>query len=143
MCIRDSPTTITKSMSSGSECGIKPFEIIWLNINGTNSNKSDFNFYLLTRLFLKSNYSITFLQEPMHTIAQPHAISGFTFFGPFSAWAAWPRAHLRPAAWPGGAIGWNRATLGTCLGLLAHWGWVHVGGVAFGFKAAPWVRWVG
>ena len=51
-------------MSSGSGCGVEPFETIWLNINGINSNKSDSNFYLLIRLFLKSSYSIMFLQEP-------------------------------------------------------------------------------
>ena len=59
---------------------------------------------------------------PHNTIVQPHAISGFTFFGPFPAWAAWLGAHLRPAAWLGGPIGWNRAILGTCLGLLARLG---------------------
>ena len=51
-------------MPSGSGCGVEPFETIWLNINGINSNKSDSNFYLLIRLFLKSSYSIMFLQEP-------------------------------------------------------------------------------
>ena len=51
-------------MSSGGECGVEPFEVIWLNINGINFNKPDSSFYLLIRLFLQSNYSIMFLQEP-------------------------------------------------------------------------------
>ena len=51
-------------MSSGGECGVEPFEVIWLNINGINSNKSESSFYLLIRNFLRSNYSIMFLQEP-------------------------------------------------------------------------------
>ena len=50
-------------MSSGGECSVEPFEVIWLNIDGINSNKSDSSFYL-TRRFLKSNYSIMPLQEP-------------------------------------------------------------------------------
>ena len=41
-----------------------PFELLWLNINGINSNKTDSNLYLLLRLFVKSKYSIMFLQEP-------------------------------------------------------------------------------
>ena len=44
--------------------GTQPFQVLWLNINGINSNKADSNFYLLIRLFVKSNYSIMFLQEP-------------------------------------------------------------------------------
>ena len=51
-------------MSSGSECGVEPFEVIWLNINGINSNKSESSFYLLIGVLLRSNYSIMFLQEP-------------------------------------------------------------------------------
>ena len=41
-----------------------PFEGIWLNINGINSNKANSSFYLLLRSFLRSKYSIMFLQEP-------------------------------------------------------------------------------
>ena len=43
---------------------VRPFEAIWLNVNGINSNKSDSNAHLLIRVFLQSNYSIMFLQEP-------------------------------------------------------------------------------
>ena len=44
----------------------RPFEGIWLNINGINSNKANSSFYLLLQSFgfLRSNYSIMFLQEP-------------------------------------------------------------------------------
>ena len=42
----------------------QPFEVLWLNINGINSNHSDCNVSLLIRSFLRSNYSILFLQEP-------------------------------------------------------------------------------
>jgi exonuclease III len=42
----------------------QPFEVLWLNINGINSNNSDCNVSLLIRSFLRSNYSILFLQEP-------------------------------------------------------------------------------
>ena len=41
-----------------------PFEVIWLNINGINSNGSNSNFHLLLRSFLESRFSILFLQEP-------------------------------------------------------------------------------
>ena len=46
------------------QASIEPFEALWLNVNGINSNKTDSNFYLLLRLFVKSKYSILFLQEP-------------------------------------------------------------------------------
>ena len=42
----------------------EPFEAIWLNTNGINSNKTNSSFNLLIRSFLQSNYSIMFLQEP-------------------------------------------------------------------------------
>ena len=51
-------------MSTNTDQGIAPFETVWLNINGINSNKIDSNLYLLLRLFVKSKYSIMFLQEP-------------------------------------------------------------------------------
>ena len=51
-------------MADSESSSVPPFEAIWLNINGINSNKSDSSFYLLIRMFLRSNYSIMFLQEP-------------------------------------------------------------------------------
>ena len=42
----------------------EPFEAIWLNTNGINSNKTNSSSYLLIRSFTQSNYSIMFLQEP-------------------------------------------------------------------------------
>ena len=51
-------------MSDSDLSSVMPFEAIWLNINGINSNKSESSFYLLIRNFIRSNYSIMFLQEP-------------------------------------------------------------------------------
>ena len=51
-------------MSDSDSSSVMPFEAIWLNINGINSNKSESSFYLLIRNFIRSNYSMMFLQEP-------------------------------------------------------------------------------
>ena len=40
------------------------FEAIWININGINTNKANANFSLLVRSFLRSKYSMPFIQEP-------------------------------------------------------------------------------
>ena len=73
------------SISSSEPDNSWPFEAIWLNINGINSNKSDTNFYLLVRMFLKSNYSIMFLQEPR--LKEGKA-------GQFQAYCDWPQSKV-------------------------------------------------
>ena len=58
------PISATISVPENMDSSVQPFEAIWLNVNGINSNKSDSNVHLLIRVFLRSNYSIMFLQEP-------------------------------------------------------------------------------
>ena len=66
--------------------GHAPFELIWLNINGINSNKIDSNLYLLLRLFVKSKYSIMFLQEPRLKDGK---------LGAFEKACNWPRSKVQ------------------------------------------------
>ena len=51
-------------MSTNMPPPSEPFHAVWLNINGINSNKANSSFHLLINSFMKSKYSIMFLQEP-------------------------------------------------------------------------------
>ena len=51
-------------MSTNMPPPSEPFHAVWLNINGINSNKANSSFHLLISSFMKSKYSIMFLQEP-------------------------------------------------------------------------------
>ena len=68
------------------DSSVQPFEAIWLNVNGINSNKSDSNAYFLIRIFLKSKYSIMFLQEPRLKEGQE---------GQFEAACNWPQSKVQ------------------------------------------------
>ena len=80
------PNSVTISVPDNMDSSVQPFEAIWLNVNGINSNKSDSNAYFLVRVFLKSKYSIMFLQEPRLKEGQE---------GQFEAACNWPQSKVQ------------------------------------------------